>query len=413
VPVVIAALCHGLERGRPAPEEASDGAAPAAVPAEEPRPTRGRAALVGAGVLGLTALLAAAIRLAPERGSLDVEVLQTRLHPGGSMVSQMDLLVHNRSAREVRPVVSVQRASWQPYPWHLESGPRLIGPGSAARYRADTDLVYQMLDLREGGQVVVTDADGGGRGTSRITPDPSFSNVGGAFNAEYRQSRLGEPVPWGWEFRPAAANPGVLQRSRTSDGRGAVELGVLAQPGGSWELARLSQTLVFPIGELRVPVAPPAAPVYVGDRLVTACGLEFDDGRHRLWVLFGPGPERSGSLGPGHAYETRFAAGGRWTEERVDLHRLYARLGWPVPPPRRLVRGDLELLTPLVTVSLIVGGRDRTEAEPIQGRLGPLTHVPGPGAVARRVRERVERRQEYAEARARVDRSRGGAPAAE
>jgi hypothetical protein len=143
--------------------------------------------------------------------------------------------------------------------------------------------------------------------------------------------------------------------------------------------------------------------------LSTAYGLEFHDGDHRLWVLFGPSDPGEGLLGRDHHYVRRRVPAGSWSEQVVNLRSIYAGLGWPLPPLKRTVRGNVELLTRGTSLTLFVAARDRPRSAVLTARFGPATIERSGEAVLRRIRQRVERRDEYYQALSKIERVRGNA----
>jgi hypothetical protein len=120
------------------------------------------------------------------------------------------------------------------------------------------------------------------------------------------------------------------------DGRDALAVSI-DTPGDGPYLARLNQTISFP-GSFAVWVHPGRTG---GDSASAIYGLEFDDGTHRLWVLFG---ERDGveTEDPTRATIYRNAPPGEWSRQIVDIAALYEALGWPLPEYSTRNRSGLE-----------------------------------------------------------------------
>jgi hypothetical protein len=348
-----------------------------------------------AGVLAASVssiLLAAGYSLQTSE-SVAVELVDARLRFSGD-IGDMDVLVHNTTDATLRPRFAVQRASWQPYPWDIVSGPPTLASGQSERYRIRTDIPHRALPLAEGGQLVVTEATGNYRvrGTLKIAPDDSILDPGAVFNPRYLVFSDGALLPWGWTLQRATDQPPGIAYTRTADGSRAIELGFRANPGhGEWEGVGIAQGVLFPDADIRIWVKPPEAVPDVEAALTTAYGLELHDGQRRLWVLFGPGSPSEGYLAPNHYYIHRSLPAGTWSEQRVDAASIYARLDWPLPPPKRTVRGNVELVTRGTSLTLFVAARNLEHAQRRSAQFGPVRIEPSPDAVRRRIAERVER----------------------
>jgi hypothetical protein len=246
---------------------------------------------------------------------------------------------------------------------------------------------------------VVTEASGNYRvrGTLKIVPDQSFVDPGAIFNSSYLVlADDGADIPWGWTLQRATDQTPIIEHTRTTDGSRAIQLGFRVDPGrGDWEAVGIAQGVLFPDADIRIWVNPPDPGPDTEASLTTAYGLESHDGRRRLWVLFGPSGPSEGYLGPNHYYIHRSLPAGTWSEQTVDLGSIYARLGWPLPPLRRTVRGNVELVTRGTSLTLFVAARNRLRLELLTGQFGPARIDPGVDPVRQRIRRRVERRGEY------------------
>jgi hypothetical protein len=211
-------------------------------------------------------------------------------------------------------------------------------------------------------------------------------------------------VPWGWTLQRATTHQPTLERTRTADGAAAIRLSFVADPGhAAWQGLGIAQGVPFPDGPLRVWVNPPAGSGGDVASLSSAYGVEFHDGQKRLWVLFGPETAGEGYLEANHYYLRRSLPAGTWSEQSVDLAAIYARLDWPLPPLKRTIRGNVELLTRGTSLTLFVAARNRPEAETLRGEFGPARFEVSPDASRQRIRERIARPREYALALSQIE----------
>jgi hypothetical protein len=348
--------------------------------------------------VSLAVILAAAGYALAGNKTIGVELLETRLRSSFSDVDDMEILVRNTSDGTLTPRFAVQRASWQPYPWDIVEGPLSLPPGRSGRYRIRTDISYRTLLLSEGGQLVVTEASGDYRvrGTLKLPPDESLGDPEALLNANYLLRAGQTGIPSGWTLQQGTSETPIVEHTKTANGLRAMRLGLQVHAGrATWEAVGMAQGVLFPDGEIRTWVNPPDPGADDGAFLSVAYGLEFHDGQRRLWVLFGPSGPREGYLGRDHYFIERRLAAGAWSEQRIDLSAIYARLSWPLPPLTQTVRANVELLTRGTSLTLFVAARNRPRPELLTAEFGPVVIAPGVEAVRQRIRQRVERREEY------------------
>ncbi|MCH8876455.1 MAG: tetratricopeptide repeat protein [Chloroflexi bacterium] len=318
----------------------------------------------------------------------------------GISENQIDLLtvrVANTTSINLTPRFAIQSRINQPYPWLIESGPISLKPGEEGIYEINTDLPYRMIDLARGAFLVVTDASGDYRlrGTLQIQRDFSLLGPDPIFNSAYLHGPGEDEIPWGWGFDNQAQKPLSVRDFDTPEGFRAIEIGLTpTMHSESWESVGLSQWITFPMEKLLIWVYPPPLESTSREELSIAYGLEFDDGLQKLWILFGP-EAAAGYLAENHYYTYQPAPANRWSEQPVDLRAIYDRLDWKLPPIQRIVRGDLELLTRMVTVKLIVAARDQQEASAVSAMFGPLSVDQGRHPIRERVAETVQNQAEY------------------
>lgn len=305
-------------------------------------------------------------------------------------MNRLELQITNTSDKGLTPRVAVLSALHQPFAWPIESGPLYLEPGESGLYQLATDLPYRMINLRRGAQVVVTDASGDYRLRGVTTVQRDWSMVGSSliFNANYLTWGA---MPEGWQLDHNTTSHPTL-RPVVSD-LPAIELTLFpTTKSQEWQYVGLSQSIPFPVETLLAWVRPPFLADRAGGQSVY--GLEFDDGQHRLWVLFGAEFEAP-YLAENHYVLSQPAPLERWSQQPINLLELYTELDWPLPPLERMVRGDLELLTRRVTVRLLLSSRNQAEAAPISAQFGPLIAQSHPDTIPQRVAETVAHQAEY------------------
>jgi len=315
-------------------------------------------------------------------------------------IDHLSIQVDNTSNQEIRPRFAVHSLRHQAYPWLIESGPPSLAPGQEGNYEISTDLPYRMINLVNGALVSVTDASGDYRvqGTLQLQRDSSLLGPDAIFNSAYLRGPQQDAIPWGWGFEIHDAEPLPVLDYQTSEGFRAVELGFVPTLGSeTWEYLGISQWIPFPTGELSTWVHPP--PLKPTSRIepTNAYGLEFDDGSHKLWILFGS-ESAAGYLADNHYYIFKPAPLDEWSQQKIDLRAIYNELDWELPPIQRVVRGDLELLSRMGTVKLIVAARDQQEASVVAGKFGPLEIVQDRNSISERVADNVSYEAEYSTA---------------
>ncbi len=318
----------------------------------------------------------------------------------GISENQINLLtvrVANTTSKDLTPRFAIQSRINQPYPWLIESGPLSLKSGEEGVYEINTDLPYRMIDLTRGAFLVVTDASGDYRlrGTLQIQRDSSLLGPDTIFNSAYLHGPGEDEIPWGWGFDDQAQQALPIRGDETPEGFRGIELGFIPTLySETWESVGLSQWITFPIDKLLIWVHPPPLESTSREEPSIAYALEFDDGLHKLWILFGP-EVGAGYLAENHYYLFQLARSEMWSHQQIDLRAIYDQLDWNLPPIQRIVRGDLELLSRMVTMKLIVAARDRQEASVVSAMFGPVSVDQGRHPIRKRVEETVENQAEY------------------
>lgn len=312
-------------------------------------------------------------------------------------IREMEIEITNTTDRLLTPRFAVQKGSWQPYPWDIISGPISLEPGQHGKYQIRTDLPHRMFSLIEGAQIVVTDASGDYRlrGTLKIQRDLSLLNPDAVFNSNYYRGPEENAIPWGWGIVSSGKQALPIKNLLTAEDIHAVELRLPPTvEQESWEYVGMGQWISFPLGDVLAWVYPPASGRVQLQGPSLAYGLEFDDGLHRLWVLFGSG-SGEGWLGDNHFFTNRWAPDEVWSRQRINLKEIYDQIGWNLPQRQRVVRGDLELMTRMVTVRLLLAARDQDLPEGFSAQFGPLSIVQGPRPSSDRITDTVENPSGY------------------
>ena len=314
-----------------------------------------------------------------------------------NQINQLTVRLVNTATEDLTPRFAVQSRINQPYPWLIESGPNSLKPGEVGIYEISTELTYRMLDLAQGGLLIVTDALGNYRlrGTLQFQRDSSLQGSDTFFNSTYLHGPGEDEIPWGWDLDSTAQKPLSVHKFETPEGFTAVQIGLTPTlHSESWEQVGLGQSIPFPIGQLSTWVHPPQRQSAATLDLTIAYGLEFDDGLHKLWILFSS-DDGAGYLSENHYYVNQPAPSGRWSEQQVDFRAIYDQLDWDLPPVQRIIRKDLEFLTRMVTVRLIVAARDQQAIDEVTGMFGPLSIDQGRNPIRDRVAETVKHQAEY------------------
>jgi uncharacterized membrane protein len=360
-------------------------------------PARVRQWALAAGGIGAIGIICAlAITWRGSVSVLAVEVSDLAMNASLYEIEAMELTIRNTTGREVAPRIAVQQAGWQPYAWHIDSGPLTLAPGQQALYWVSTDVRYRRFSLADGAMVVVTDASGdyAVRGMARVTPDRSLLDPA-LYNTQYR-AVLHQAVPYGWQLESTLPASDIRLGYDATAGFRTVELGLVTPDAvGTWESASLGQRVFYDAGDMLIWVRPPASASGADGPLQVAYGLEFsDDQQRRLWILFGPGTGQR-ALAENHQVVHVDAPVGVWSQQRVNPGAITEHLGWTPPPFQRVAVGDLELVTRTITLRLLLAARDQPGGTRISGEFGPLSLDPRPDSFARRTAEVVEDRWSY------------------
>jgi len=289
------------------------------------------------------------------------------------IVARFKVQVVNHSADILRPRFAVQGDSGtQPLPWKIEEGPESLAAGMAADYVINARSTGRTFPAGRGGLLVVADAGGDYRlrATLPIPPDPSFIHPDHIANPQFRFWASGTNAPEGWQLRFSEGASGLALPRLFDDGPA---LNVTAQSESGPVEARVTQTITFPSGLFTVRVRPPDfrnlkrtfQPHDFGS--LDAYGLEFTDGAHTLQILFGNAEGRE-IVDELHVNVHQRTPLNEWSQQTVDLPRLYAELGWELPPFSFRKRGGVIYSARQVELSLLLIDSSNT----LSGWFGPI-----------------------------------------
>ncbi len=273
-------------------------------------------------------------------------------------VYQLSLKVANDSDQTFHPRFALQHDGTVPLPWEIQAGPDVLEPGQAARYVIET--YSHPFFISNGAQVVIS--DGGGdyalRAVTDISADRTFSSPDLIRNPSFTVWLSTEAAPAGWSWEPPDEKASPLRTEMV----GQEAALVMSVEQGS---ARLSQLVTFP-DSFSILVYPTASGSDASD---SGYGMELDDGRHQLRILFGDRDER-GRLEQNVGYVVLRTVLNQWSNQEIHPAELYASFGWELPPYTIRNSQGLEFYAPQVRLSLLVYGEKAT------GIFGPIEQDP-------------------------------------
>lgn len=326
--------------------------APETIPAVEESLQRRRTVNVVVGMLAANLFAAAAFTWLPPAIEVNLFLPAETVFAGQPMVSRFKLTVTNHGQQIISPRFAVQGDSGaQPRPWKIELGPDRLRPGQSADYVIKTGSTGRAFAASSGGLVVVTDAttDFFLRATAAIPADPTFTNPDQIVNPKFYFWGNDTNAPEGWRLQLPEAATGLALVQMMED-RIAVNLSAQATTGPV--SVRLTQTITFPTS-FAIWVHP-AKSVNAN-----AYGLEFNDGRRAVRVLYGAAAEGVAAEGR-QATVTRRAPLGEWSRQTIDLPKLYADLGWELPPFSIRKRNGVVYAARQIDLSLLVNDSQST-----------------------------------------------------
>lgn len=255
----------------------------------------------------------------------------TIIHSG--LVYEMNVTLTNQGNAVMTPRFAVQpELSTQALPWHIISGPEQLPPGTVGDY-------------------VIT--------------------AGEATNKAFHVGRGAQVSYTLHDERPALL----------------VALGTNPFAAARPEV-RIRQTVSFP-DQFSIWVYPTVTTPDPADEIY---GLEFDDGAHRLWVLFGAA-EMSGEIdGPDHRFVYVRALLNKWSRQTVNLRALYRQFGWAQPLATPRYKRDVRYAVTQVQLSMIVASASR---QTTTWWFGPLEQAVGSYTAEALVTEALDHPDQY------------------
>jgi hypothetical protein len=292
------------------------------------------------------------------------------------LVNEIEVMVSNHSDDTLTARFAVQSAQVsQPLPWHIVSGPEQLLPGESDQYMISTDMnASSAFHAQDGARLVVSDAGNHQalRAVIFIPPQAHADQPDQVANADYRYWPQNGRAPEGWTLEAGPGRIATLSLSPV-EGRSALALDVESNPNAAaLPLVRVYQRITFP-GPFAVWVYPTLTSTDLGRAVY---GIEFDDGVHRLWVLFGA----SDGQGVLESENTRYvfvrAPLNEWSRQEIDLPALYAGFGWALPTTSlHYARDHVVYVAPHVTLSWMAASRFQPRAEWI---FGPVEQANNP-----------------------------------
>jgi len=256
-----------------------------------------------------------------------------------------------------------------PLSWQIDEGPATLNPGESALYQISTNKYTHGFLLHENAHVVATDANGiyELRTVARLEPDVTYLWPESIPNPDFRVWDAASNAPIHWHFLndppgtgklgpvKKGARPGLEIRLDTSD------------HGYKW--AAVQNLVLFPQKPFDIWLYLDPAQQHAAD---TAYGVEFNDGEHRLWILYG-GADYTGNAPEGVRILQRRMPVGVWTLQEIDLPALYAEAGWDPPPFEPAVYRGLDADFPLMWLRLMVA-TSGDSGKVVSATFGPLEH---------------------------------------
>ena len=338
-------------------------------------------------------LLGVGIFLAARSPTLEVVHAGPLEHTGEeSSVEEISVTVTNTGERKLSPRFSVQHdPDIGAQPWLIAAGQETLNPGESEEYHiVARGAPFRAIPL-EGAQLVVTDArsDTYFREVLDIVPDRSASEPDGIRNPGFQTWSPAEsatPSHWTLDLPPNSLRELHLDRI---DGRSALVVTYQSPATSPPPVLRLTQKIVFP-ERFTLWVYPTQQSTDPTEHIY---GVELLSDGHRLWVLFGDSNEQ-GFLAPNHAYIYLPAPLEQWSEQVIDVRRLYQALEWPLPDLSLRWANGLEYAAHQLDLSLIAGTPSSSITQAIFGELVQLER-PSEAAAAIQLKQTLDQPAGY------------------
>jgi uncharacterized membrane protein len=311
---------------------------------------------------------AAGLVLAKDHGRVVVEP-QYPLFSSDGYVNNMTVVLANNSNEVMTPRFFVQHQDQllNPLSWHIDEGPPTLGPDESATYKISTDKNTFGFLFHEDAQVVATDARGNYelRAVARLQPDFTYLWPEAISNPDFRFWDTAANTPSFWYLLNEPSGAGRVTPVY-KDSRVSLKITLdTSSPGYKWTALQNLITYQHKAFGIWLYVDPT-----LENRSDVAYGLEFDDGEHRLWLLFGA-EEYAGGAPDGVRIVQRSLPVGTWIYQEIDLPVLYAGAGWEPPPFKPAVFRGLDADFQLLWLRLMVAATADT-GEEISAYFGPF-----------------------------------------
>lgn len=318
----------------------------------------------------LLLVLVGAVVMAPNEPRVILEP-QIPLLAGDGYGNSMTVVLSNNSGEVMRPRFAVQHQDQflNPLSWQIDDGPAALGPGESATYRISTDKNTYGFLLHENAHVVATDANGNYklRTVARLEPDVTYLWPESIPNPDFQVWDAASNAPIHWHFLNDPPGTGQIAPIHKDDRPGLTIKLDTSYPGYKW--AAVQNLIVFPQRPFGVWLYLDPA---LQDARDVAYGLEFNDGEHRLWVLYGT-QDYAGSAPDGVRILRRWLPAGAWSLQEIDLPALYAEAGWDPPPFAPAVYRGLDADFQLVWLRLMIATPAETRQVP-SAYFGPIEY---------------------------------------
>ena len=339
-------------------------------------------ALVG---LVMVAIVGSLLFFAVRPVNIAVEV-ERPIQTNNGQIDTLSLTVHNQSDKRVIPRISVQSWSDQPFFWQIVDGPEFLAPSEVGHYQIHTNTTRQSFNLRQGAQVIVTDASSYDlRGSTVIEGefasryyDP-ISN--GSFEFWWTINGRLAPFAWGLMGTPAD-NVAYI---KTDAGQPGVRLTLASGETANWATAMLDIWVPLPEDDILAWINVPAdANVRPALNVVYGFEVIVTKTDQRVWILYGDEPAQ-GQLSANLWYWMRPAPRSIWSLQTINVRQIFDDLAIELPPPENFVRYDVVAPVTMVNFRLMGGARNQPPG-PLSFDFGPVESrnlIPDPDQLTR------------------------------
>lgn len=343
-------------------------AAPVSGVSTSERPWRPTVLALGMGLLALLGCLTFLSRL-PER--LQLQIVRPMVTLGNDVV-RLQLSVRNVTKRQVEPRFAVQALGLQPFFWHIESGPRVLGRGQRALYTISTDEPFARFEVRRGARVTVSHAGSQQlRSSIPVKPDRTYVYPDVIPNPNYAFWSMHGQAPTFWGIVSDPQGAGSIKYRKPS-GPGA-PLGALAFELESKDRPTslyLDTYLDLPQHDVEIAIKRPRGANLLPD-LALVYGLRLVVDEIQVLVLFGD-KQTTGRINERLRYVMLRAPEERWGRHRLSLPAILRSVGVdPLPRRHRMPRfGHLDF--PMVPANIQLFFARRVGAGVARCSFGPL-----------------------------------------